>query len=387
MPGISLITTTPGPLPARYTVRVFPSCVNVVSVNASSTAAMSAETTSPGSEPRELFAEEAEAHADGVEGIGMEGREVEAGTFAAPGVLSALEPHALADLVADRLRGPSEVAIDLAAHELLGKTAALDHERQRELRRPPLAGVVTLVCGDRQLQMHADVHDDAHGAHGLRGQHSHLPCRILEVAELSHQSFGVQCPALAVARHEAHQPLETRQLAGEILHLTHLQVMSGDRLVVAGAHLLPERKACRTERRVPRAAGTREVLARAGVVHRGRAAGRRDHRLAALQRLGDVEVHAGEHGNGPVDEVLVPSAELVDTLDRPRRVGVEVLDHPGDRLARKDALADDLHLMLDAVQFLDAPRVRLVEVQIDTIERGGEQLVPIPADRVARIRL
>src|SRR3954469_18755733 len=36
MPGISLLTTTPGPLPARYTVRVVPSCVNVSAVKLSS---------------------------------------------------------------------------------------------------------------------------------------------------------------------------------------------------------------------------------------------------------------------------------------------------------------------------------------------------------------
>ncbi len=43
MPGISLITTTPGPLPARYTVRVVPPYVNVSSVKAARASAIAAD--------------------------------------------------------------------------------------------------------------------------------------------------------------------------------------------------------------------------------------------------------------------------------------------------------------------------------------------------------
>ncbi len=163
---------------------------------------------------RELLAQQAEPHAAEVEGVRVERLEIEVGALALPGVVSALQPHAFADLVADRLARPSEVTVDLAAHELLGETAALDHERQRELGRPRLARVVALVRRNRQLQMHADVDDDAHRAHRLRGQHSHLPRGIVEVAELSHQTFGVQRPALAVTRDEAHQPLKAREPFG-----------------------------------------------------------------------------------------------------------------------------------------------------------------------------
>ena len=43
MPGISLITTTPGPEPARYTVRVSPLSVNCVSVKASRTSGIAGD--------------------------------------------------------------------------------------------------------------------------------------------------------------------------------------------------------------------------------------------------------------------------------------------------------------------------------------------------------
>ncbi len=106
-----------------------------------------------------------------------------------------------------------------------------------------------------------------------------------------------------------------------------------------------------------------------------------------MQGLGDVEVHAVELGDRPVDELLVPLPELVDALDRALGVAIEVLDHGRDRLAGQDALADELHLVLDAVQLFDAPRVGLVEVEVDAVERGGEQLVPIAADRIVRVGL
>ena len=89
-----------------------------------------------------------------------------------------------------------------------------------------------------------------------------------------------------------------------------------------------------------------------GVVHRGGAAGRRDHRLDPLHRLGDVEVHAVQLGDGGVEQVLVPPAELVDALDGAVRVGLEVRDHLVDGRAGDDALRDRPHRVLDAVQLL-----------------------------------
>ena len=79
---------------------------------------------------------------------------------------------------------------------------------ERELGRPRLAGVEALVVGDRELEVQADVDDDAHRAHRLRAQHAELERRVVEVAELAHQALGVQRPALARA------PSSTRACAG-----------------------------------------------------------------------------------------------------------------------------------------------------------------------------
>ena len=111
---------------------------------------------------------------------------------------SRAQPHPLTDLVADRLTGKAEVPVDLARHEVGRELAALDHERERELGRPRLAGVVPLVGGDGELEVHADVDDDAHRAHRLRAEHPQLVRRVVEVAELAHEPLGVERPTFGV---------------------------------------------------------------------------------------------------------------------------------------------------------------------------------------------
>src|SRR5262249_29593003 len=113
-----------------------------------------------GSQPPQLAAELVEPHRTELEHARVERLEVEARAGAPTDVVAALEPHAFADLVGDRLSRPAEVAVDLARHELLVEEAALDHEGQREVGRPPLAGVVPLARWDRQLEMKADVDHD-----------------------------------------------------------------------------------------------------------------------------------------------------------------------------------------------------------------------------------
>src|SRR5205823_6742103 len=135
---------------------------------------------------RQLAAELPEPHRAEVQRPGVERLEIER----VPGLLSDRiarpQPYALADLVADGLTRPTEVPVDLAAHEILRHpTAALHRERQREVGGPRLAGVVALVRRDRQLEMQADVDDDAHRAHRLRPQHAEPVRRIVQVAELA----------------------------------------------------------------------------------------------------------------------------------------------------------------------------------------------------------
>ena len=205
---------------------------------------------------------------------------------------------------------------------------------------------------------------------------------IVEVAELAHQPLGVERPALGVTGRARERALVPAQGVGQVPHLRDLQVMAGDTFVVADRHLAPEREARLAERGVPGASGSREVLGRAGVVHRGGAAGRRDHRLHPLHGLGDVEVRAVELGDGGVEQLLVPPPELVDALDGAVRVGLEVLDHLVDGGAGEDPLRDRTHRVLDPVELLPAPGVRLVEVEVDAVEVARVQRVALASDRV-----
>src|SRR2546430_7092867 len=112
----------------------------------------------------------------------MERLQVERAARTPARLLANGEPGSLADLVTDRLARPAKVAIDLAAQEVLGLMAMLDGEWQHQLRRPRLRGVVGLVRGDLQSNVHADVDDDAHGAEGLCPEHPELVGRVLQVS-------------------------------------------------------------------------------------------------------------------------------------------------------------------------------------------------------------
>src|SRR5205807_6345868 len=142
----------------------------------------------------------------------VERLQVERGARTRARLLSDGEPGSLADLVADRLPRPAQVAIDLAPQEVLRLMAMLDGEGQHQLRRPRLRRVVALVRGDLQSNMHTDVDHDAHGAEGLCPEHPELVGWILQVPELTHQTLGVEGPALRVARYERGDALEPVEL-------------------------------------------------------------------------------------------------------------------------------------------------------------------------------
>ena len=295
------------------------------------------------------------------------------------------EPDALADLVADGLARPSEIAVHFAAHEVGRLAAAFDHERQRELGSPRLARVRCFGVGNRELEVHADVDDHAHRADRLRGQHAELVRGVLEIAELAHQALGVQRPPFAVAREEPERALEARQLLRQVLHLRDLQMMAGNAFVVTGAHFAPQRECRASEGGVPRTARPAEVFARTGVVHRRRAARGGDHRLALVERRGNVEVRPVELRDRAVDQVLVPGPELVLAFDRAAQVVVEVVGDGNHRLVGHHARRDRAHALLDPVELFPPPRVRLVEIELDPVEPTGEQRVAVASDRIAGV--
>ena len=193
----------------------------------------------------------------------MELLEVERRTGARPGVVATAEPDPFADLVADRLAGQAEVAVDLARHEVGGELAAFD--RRTAARAPGVQvspGWYGSCGGNGELEVHPDVDDHSHRAHRLRAQHPELVRGIVEVPELAHQALGVEGPALGVPRRAGERALVAAQQVGEVADLGDLQVMPGNALVVADRHLAPEREPCLAERRVPRAPRAAEVLGR-----------------------------------------------------------------------------------------------------------------------------
>src|SRR5437763_1353969 len=199
-----------------------------------------AQETSTALRARQLAAELPEPHRSEVQRPGVEGLEVERVPDLLSGSLASLQPHALADLVADGLPRPTEIPVDLAPHEVLGHlAAALDCERERELGGPRLAGVVALVGRYRKLEVQPDVDDDAHRAQRLCPQHAELVCRVVEVAELAHEPLGVERPPFGVTRPAGQRALEAAQLAGQVPALGDREMMTGDALVVAERDLAP----------------------------------------------------------------------------------------------------------------------------------------------------
>ena len=156
------------------------------------------------------------------------------------------QPQPLADLVRRRLPRPAEVAVDLVgAVRRIGDRAG-EQELEPELRRPPLALVEPGAGRDLQLQVHADVDHDARRPEQLGVEHAEQVAVVVEVAELAHQPFGVQRPALGVAAGAGEQALEVVERLALVRGRGDLQVVAGHALVVHGGHLAPrgEHLAC-----------------------------------------------------------------------------------------------------------------------------------------------
>src|SRR5438132_11389727 len=134
--------------------------------------------------------------------------------------------------------------------------------------------------------MDADVHDDAHGAKGLGPQHAQLVVRILQVAELAHQTLGVERPSLSAARYRRRQALKATELGRTVGELRQLKMMSWYPLVIGGRDLAPQRKPRSSQSRVPATPGPHQLLRWPHVVHRRPTAPRRDHGLDPQHRPG-----------------------------------------------------------------------------------------------------
>ena len=220
-------------------------------------------------------------------------------------------------------------------------------------------------------------------------EHPHLERGVFEVAELAHQPLGVERPAFAVARDEAEHALDS---ARACRRGTRPARPAGDgRAPPRGSRCSPPSTAGSGSRP---SSGT--TCGRAGRSLRSgpcstsrprRRAARSSPRTAAAARA--------------MSKCVPLSSEIVWSMSSWFQrwnsstpsigavvVGVEVLDHLVDRRAGQDALADAAHRVLDAVQLLPTPRVRLLEVEVDAVEVAREQRVALARrpDRADRPR-
>src|ERR1039457_5192013 len=111
-----------------------------------------------------------------------------------------------------------------------------------------------------EVEVKTDVDDDARGAKRLIGEVAELVTEVREVAQFVHESFGVERPALGVARCVANETMESALTIRRKQRRADLEVMARNRLVVPGRRIAPPRELRLTHRREPRGAGTTEVF-------------------------------------------------------------------------------------------------------------------------------
>src|SRR5690606_1757762 len=125
-----------------------------------------------------------------------------------------------------------------------------------------LPGMERGVVGDREPEVTADVDYDAGRPEQLAGEEAEAVLGLLEIAQLVHETLGVEGPALPRARVPHIHSVEPGQplLFGE--GVTDLEVVAGEALVIGRRHLLPVGQALARARGVPDRAGAAPVLRR-----------------------------------------------------------------------------------------------------------------------------
>src|SRR4029078_4971852 len=109
----------------------------------------------------------------------MKSFQVKAGTEPQAHAVAALEKHAFADLVRNRLAGHPQIAIDFGCQEVAWMASVLQKERHAHLRSPHLARMELLGGRNPHLAMQADVDDHTRGPQCLSGQPSELVYQIV----------------------------------------------------------------------------------------------------------------------------------------------------------------------------------------------------------------
>src|SRR6185312_12160441 len=261
-----------------------------------------------------------ESHAADVERFLVKGTDVEVGSLATPVFVAKPVPDPLAHLVRRSLSGPAEVPVHLESYELLVHVHVAREKFESEFAGPR-AGAV----GQCLLEVHADVEDDASGAHPLTIEHAEAIRGVVEIAELLHETLRVERPTLRVTGGTgvAAPAVEHRLV---VHRLPDLQVVARNALVVHGREFTPGVELCDALGHAPpHAARSREVIARSGVVDTA-LLGRRDHALQAPDLFGDVEVRCREFLDSAIACLLHPALQRLGAVKFAARIAVEKLD-------------------------------------------------------------
>ena len=143
-----------------------------------------------------------------IERAAVEALEVERGALtlpdvSGPGARSVRRPCRTAPA-----RG-AEIALEFEDHGCASSIGQCSRMTPARGRGSTFAGVETegVVGQGSQIEMHTDVDDHPYGSQRLAVEHAEHVGRVVEEAEIVHQPFGVERPALAVTPHPTHQPL------------------------------------------------------------------------------------------------------------------------------------------------------------------------------------
>ncbi len=289
-----------------------------------------------------------------------------------------LLPHALAERIRGRLAGPAQIAVEFEAQH------GVVHRDRRGQEGPGLVGVPDPAAeGLRrgQAAVDADVDHDPRGPQPLRVEHPHTVARVLEPAELVHQAFGVERPALAVSGGERRE-LAPGVEVGVDDRRSELEMMPGHALVVDRRLLLPGvEDGLVVGHRPPHPARAGQILAGLGVVDDpGRRRG--EPALQPGQPGREVEVRARQTGDRRVGRRLHPVDEFHAIMDLVLRLTIQPGERRRDPLSGEQTLRDLLLLGDDLLQPGHRPGIGVVGVGVGAQVGRQVQQVAVAADRV-----
>ena len=300
------------------------------------------------------------------------------------GLSAGLLPQALPQCIGRRLARPTEVAIDLKVEVRIIHSGVLTHEGLH-VRLVPHAGRRAI----RQLlaQVQSDVHDHAGGAQALRIQHAHAEARIIHVAQLGHELFGVERPALAMTRVPRHRAAPQIEI---LLHQcgAELQVVARHALVVDGGQFLPSVEGVLAFwHGPPHAARAGEVIAWRGIEDAA-GAGRIDAALDLFYFLRNIEFLAIELSDDAIGSRLHPLHQRIGAAQGIALLVVELAHRRAHRaIGAVELVGDPFLLRAQAAHLIQAPLIGLIKVNGIAHKELGKTLVALAAHGVLVRRL